>query len=42
MKLSKFGLVLLLSSTAFCFNANAFETTARNAILMDFYTGEYL
>lgn len=42
MKLSKFGLIVLLSSTAFGFSANAFETTARNAILMDFDTGEYL
>lgn len=42
MKLSKFGLVILLSGTTLSFAANAFETTARNAILMDFNTGEYL
>lgn len=42
MKFNQFGLVLLLSGTMFCSAAGAFETTARNAILMDFDTGEYL
>lgn len=42
MKFNQFGLVLLLNGTMFCSAAGAFETTAKNAILMDFDTGEYL
>ena len=42
MKINKSGLVLLTAITLFSANAFAFETTARNAILIDFDTGEYL
>ncbi|MBQ9271786.1 MAG: D-alanyl-D-alanine carboxypeptidase [Alphaproteobacteria bacterium] len=42
MKLNKFGTTALLCSIFAAIQANAFETTARNAILMDFATGEYL
>lgn len=38
----KMGLVLLLSGIIGAVNAQAFETAARNAILMDYDTGEYL
>lgn len=42
MKINKFGLTVLLCSTVCGFNAMSFETAARNAILMDYDTGEYL
>ena len=42
MKINKFGLTVLLCSTVCSFNAMGFETAARNAILMDYDTGEYL
>ena len=42
MKFNKFGTAVLLCGVFGAFAANAFETTARNAILMDFDTGEYL
>ena len=42
MKINKFGLTVLLYSTVCGFNAMGFETAARNAILMDYDTGEYL
>lgn len=42
MKFNRFGAIALLCGTAFCFSAEAYETTARNAILMDYDTGEYL
>ncbi len=42
MKINKFGLTVLLCSTVYGFNAMSFETAARNAILMDYDTGEYL
>ena len=42
MKFNKFGLTGLLCSTVYGFNAMSFETAARNAILMDYDTGEYL
>lgn len=42
MKINKFGLTVLLCSTVCGFNAMGFETAARNAILMDYDTGEYL
>ncbi|MBR1825446.1 MAG: D-alanyl-D-alanine carboxypeptidase [Alphaproteobacteria bacterium] len=42
MKLNKFGAAVLLCGIFGAFRADAFETTARNAILMDFETGEYL
>ncbi len=42
MKINKFGLTVLLCSTVCGFNALGFETAARNAILMDYDTGEYL
>ena len=42
MKFNKFGLTVLLCSTVYGFNAMSFETAARNAILMDYDTGEYL
>ncbi|MBO6290541.1 MAG: D-alanyl-D-alanine carboxypeptidase [Alphaproteobacteria bacterium] len=42
MKSKKWGLSALLCGVAFCWQAQAYETTARNAILMDFDTGEYL
>ncbi|MCI5634062.1 MAG: D-alanyl-D-alanine carboxypeptidase [Alphaproteobacteria bacterium] len=42
MKFNKIGLTVLLCSTVYGFNAMSFETAARNAILMDYDTGEYL
>lgn len=42
MKFNKFCLTVLLCSTVYGFNAMSFETAARNAILMDYDTGEYL
>ena len=42
MKINKVGLTVLLCSTVCGFNAMGFETAARNAILMDYDTGEYL
>lgn len=42
MKINKFGLTVLLCSTVCGFNAMGFETAARNAILIDYDTGEYL
>lgn len=42
MKINKLGLTVLLCSSVYGFNALAFETAARNAILMDYDTGEYL
>ena len=42
MKINKFGLTVLLCSTVYGFNAMSFETAARNAILMDYDTGQYL
>ena len=42
MKINKFGLTVLLCSTVCGFNAMGFETAARNAIFMDYDTGEYL
>lgn len=40
--MNKFSAAVLLGSVCFCFDALAYETSARNAILMDFDTGEYL
>lgn len=42
MKVIKIGTVALLFSGVLCFQTQAYETAARNAILMDFDTGEYL
>ena len=42
MKYGKFTVATLLFSFACSYSATAYETTARNAILMDFDTGEYL
>ena len=42
MKSYKYSSVVLALSMVYGFEANAFETTARNAILMDYDTGEYL
>ena len=42
MKINKLGLTVLLCSSVCSLNALAFETAARNAILMDYDTGEYL
>ena len=42
MKINKLGLTVLLCSSVYGLNALAFETAARNAILMDYDTGEYL
>ncbi|MBQ8481638.1 MAG: D-alanyl-D-alanine carboxypeptidase [Alphaproteobacteria bacterium] len=42
MKYGKLTLAVLLLSFVCSYNAAAYETTARNAILMDFDTGEYL
>jgi D-alanyl-D-alanine carboxypeptidase (penicillin-binding protein 5/6) len=42
MKFNKFGLTVLLCGVAYGFNAYGYETAAKNAILMDFDTGEYL
>lgn len=42
MKLNKFSAIVLLYSTAYSFNAFSYETAARNAILMDYETGDYL
>ena len=42
MKISQFGFGICLSSVLFSFTAGAYETTARNALLMDYDTGEYL
>ena len=42
MQVKKFGILALLSGVCLTFNANAYETAARNAILMDYDTGEYL
>lgn len=42
MKMQKIGMSVLLCALTYSFAANAYETTARNAILMDFDTGEYL
>lgn len=42
MKFNKFGAIALLCGVTLCFGAQAYETTAHNAILMDYDTGEYL
>jgi len=42
MKIDKFGLAVLVGGIVCGFNAQSFETAARNAILMDYDTGEYL
>lgn len=42
MKVYNNGLFFLLGGCLFAFSANAYETVARNALLMDFDTGEYL
>ncbi len=42
MKLNKWGMLCLAGMMVCGFNAGAYETAARNAILMDFDTGEYL
>ncbi|MEE6207392.1 MAG: D-alanyl-D-alanine carboxypeptidase family protein [Alphaproteobacteria bacterium] len=42
MKSKNLGISALLCGVAFCWQAQAYETAARNAILMDFDTGEYL
>ena len=42
MKFNKFGAIALLCGVTLGFGAQAYETTARNAILMDYDTGEYL
>lgn len=42
MKLNKWGMLCLAGMTVCGFDAGAYETAARNAILMDFDTGEYL
>jgi len=42
MKLNKFGILSLLCGVFGAFSANAFETAAHNAILMDYDTGEYI
>lgn len=42
MKNNIWGLGIILCGIVFCHQAAAFETTARNAILMDYDTGEYL
>ena len=42
MKATKYGLGILTAALLCGFEANAFETAARNAILMDYDTGEYL
>ena len=42
MKLNKYGLGTLALALLFGFEASAYETAARNAILMDYDTGEYL
>lgn len=42
MQMNKYGLAVLMCGMALSFSAEAFETTARNAILVDFETGEYL
>lgn len=42
MQLNKFGILSLLCGVFSVSVANAFETAARNAILMDFDTGEYI
>lgn len=42
MKSSKLALMTLVCFLACSVNARAYETTARNAILMDFDTGQYL
>ena len=38
----KSGMLALFCALSYSLNAVAYETTARNAILMDFDTGEYL
>ncbi len=42
MKINKFGLAFLLGSTLLSSQVFAYETTAKNAVLMDYDTGEYL
>ena len=42
MKVNKYGLGILTAALLCGFEANAYETAARNAILMDYDTGEYL
>lgn len=42
MQLNKFALFVLGCGVMFGWSAEAYETTARNAILVDFDTGEYL
>lgn len=42
MKLKKSGILALLGALIYSLSASAYETTAKNAILMDFDTGEYL
>lgn len=42
MKINKLGLAVLAGTTFCGFNAFSFETAARNAILVDYDTGEYL
>ena len=42
MKFTKPGILALLCALTYSLNASAYETTAKNAILMDFDTGEYL
>lgn len=42
MKVSQLGLTVCLGAFLWASVANAYETTARNALLMDFDTGEYL
>ena len=42
MKLYNGGVFFLLGGVFFASSASAYETVARNALLMDFDTGEYL
>ncbi|MBR6355925.1 MAG: D-alanyl-D-alanine carboxypeptidase [Alphaproteobacteria bacterium] len=42
MQIRKFGTLALLGGVFFAFGAQAYETAARNAILMDYETGEYM
>jgi len=42
MKRKVLSFFAFLCAIVYCVNASAYETTARNAILMDFDTGEYL
>ena len=41
MKANKYGLGILAAALLCGFEANAYEAAARNAILMDYDTGEY-